>query len=62
MANNLLGSANDTCKEEGNEPVLVVTAFDQKEDDPIMKYVDANRAEEQGGWLKLDDEDDWQPY
>ena len=42
MANNLLESATDTCEEAGNEPVLVVTAVEQRVDDPIMKYLDAS--------------------
>ena len=40
VANNLLESATDT--EEGNEPLLVVTAYWQEADNPIMKYLDAS--------------------
>ena len=42
VANNLLESATDTCEEAGNEPLLVVTAQYEKEDTPIMKYLDAS--------------------
>ena len=42
VANNLMESANHTCEEAGNEPLLVVTACNQKGSDPIMKYLDAS--------------------
>ena len=42
VANNLMESATDTCGDAGNEPLLVVTAFGQKGDEPIMKYLDTS--------------------
>ena len=40
VANNLMESANDTCGEADNEPLLVLAACAQDEYAPIMKYMD----------------------
>ena len=42
VANNLLEYATDTCGEPSNMPLLVVSTQFRKEDDPIMKYLDAS--------------------
>merc|ERR1712012_37797 len=39
-------SANDTSEEGSNKPLLVVTGHLMEEDEPIMKYLNANTGEE----------------
>ena len=41
LANNLMESAK--AKEGSSEPLLEVTAHNRKENDPIMKYLDAGK-------------------
>ena len=58
VANNLLESIRATTAEGGNEPLLIVTAPFQHENDPIMKYLDtttgggANKILKRWGYLK----------
>jgi len=53
VANKLMEPANDTFEEACNEPLLVVTAVSQKENDPILKYLDDSTGTRANGWLDI---------